>query len=399
VQVLHQTIPQFSLYAMGVSTSVLAILLCFLVQPQLALVSVPLLAAAALITLKLDPGVLVLMLTTGFLGYFFSMRRQDMDNIIKAGAAISGCGIVLIAALHLTHFVSIKSFLVDTLLFGAANGLLTAVLATGLLPLFERVFNVITPHRLLELSNPENPLLKQLLTTAPGTYHHCIFVGNLAETAAEAVGADPLLVRIACYYHDVGKLRRPYFFAENQLHGQNPLDDKSPSMGALIIYQHVKEGVEMLREHKLPEPIIRIASEHHGTCLISFFYQQARSQAKDPDTVSEERFRYPGPTPSTLESAIVMLCDGCEAAVRSLKDHAMRNIENTVNAIVKGRLVDGQFDHCNITLQQIDTVRKTLIETLARIYHARVEYPDEEELKKKFQADHVPGDRRSGKAS
>jgi hypothetical protein len=399
LHMLNRTIPQFSPYAMGAASGVLAILACFLVQPQAALAVTPMAAAAIMLCLGLDPGVFLVMLAAGLTGYFFSMRRQDMDSIMKAGLAVSAVSIVIIAGLHMIRFTTLPGALMDTLVFGAANGLLTAVIATGLLPLFERVFNVITPHRLLELSNPEHPLLKKLLLTAPGTYHHCIFVGNLAETAAEAVGADPLLVRIACYYHDVGKLNRPYFFAENQLHGENPLDDKSPSMGALIIYQHLKEGVEMLREHKLPDPIIRIASEHHGTCLISFFYQQARSLAKDPDTVSEERFRYPGPTPSTLESAIVMLSDGCEAAVRSLKEHSTRNIENTVNAIVKSRLVDGQFDHCRITLDQIDTVRKTLIETLSRIYHARVEYPDEEELRKKLQDPHAPNGRQSGKAS
>lgn len=396
---LNLAIPQFSPYSMGVGMAVLTILSCFLVQGQAALAAAPLTAAAIMICLGLEPGVFLVMLAAGLTGYFFSMRRQDMDSIMKAGLAVSAVSMIIIAGLHMAQSSPMPRALMDILVFGAGNGLLTAILATGLLPLFERVFNVITPHRLLELSNPEHPLLKKLLINAPGTYHHSIFVGNLAETAADAVGADTLLVRIACFYHDVGKINRPYFFAENQLHGENPLDDKSPSMGALIIYQHLKEGVEMLREHKLPEPIIRIASEHHGTCLISYFYQQARTQARDPETVSEERFRYPGPTPSTLESAIVMLSDGCEAAVRALKEHSTRNIENTVNAIVKARLMEGQFDHCRITLEQIDTVRKTLIETLARIHHARVDYPDEEELKKKLHDPHAANGRHPGKAS
>ena len=393
IYLLSESMPGFSAYTLGISTGVLAILTCFLVRPALALVAAPLLAAVCAIIMKFHIGVFFTALVSGLLGYYYSLRRQDMENIMKAGLAIAAGSMCVIAALTLIRFTSLKQALLDIFLFGALNGLITSVLATGMLPLFERAFNIITPHRLLELSNPEHPLLKNLLINAPGTYHHCIFVGNLAETAAEAVGADPLLVRIAAYYHDVGKLKRPYFFTENQITGENQLAEVTPTLGSLVISSHVKDGVEMLREHKIPPGIIRIASEHHGTGLISFFYQQARARAKDPDTVTEERFRYPGPVPSTLESAILMMCDGCEAAVRSLKEPSARNIENTVNNIVKARLMDGQFDKCDITLQQIDTVRRMLIETLARIYHARIEYPDEEELKLK-----IHGPERNGKA-
>lgn len=385
IYVLHETMPGFSAYALGIPIGVLAILTCFLIKPRLSLVTVPLSALCFCVIMKLPLNVFIVALVCGLLGSFYTTQRQEMDNIIKAGIAIALGSMAVIAIMNIVQFTTYRRALMDTLVFGALNGLLTSVLATGILPLFERAFNIVTPHRLLELSNPEHPLLKELLINAPGTYHHSIFVGNLAETAADTVGADPLLIRIAAYYHDVGKLKRPYFFGENQISGHSQLDEVTPTLGSLVVSSHVKDGIEMMNEHRLPNDIIRIASEHHGTCLISFFFQRARAEARDPDNVSEARFRYPGPSPSTRESAILMLCDSCEAAVRSLKEPTARNIENTVNNIVKARLVDGQFDHCDITLAHIDTVRRMLADSLARIYHARIQYPDEDQLRSKLQ--------------
>lgn len=378
----------FSPTALSIATGVLAILTCIILEPSAALLVAPLIALLVTLILKFELGVFFAALVAGLVGCFATLRRKDLDSILKAGLAISLSNIIAIAIITLANFESWNQAAIDILLFGTLNGLITAIWAAGLLPVFERTFNIVTPHRLLELSNPEHPLLKQLLINAPGTYHHCIFVGNLAETAAELVGADPLLVRTACFYHDVGKLKRPYFFVENQFSGTSLLTDISPTLGSLVISSHVRDGADMLREHGIPEDIVRIASEHHGTCLISFFYQQAKAHAKNADDVNEDRFRYPGPKPGTLESAIVMLADGCEASVRALKEITPRTIENQVNAIVKARIVDGQFDECDITLKQLDNIRKAFIRILVGVFHARMEYPSiEEELKRKAEAE------------
>jgi cyclic-di-AMP phosphodiesterase PgpH len=373
--------PIFSKYLIGVSAGMMTILTCLLLSPMTAMFSVPVLLLVVSVVLGLDTGHFLVALFAYLAAYFHAVRTQDRDSMFKAGVTISLSSMAIILVLTLVKFPGIKQALMDVVLFGGLTGMLSFMIAMGLLPMFERLFNVTTPHRLLELSNPEEPLLKRLLIEAPGSYHHSILVGNLAESAAEAVGADALLVRIACYYHDVGKLKRPYFFIENQIHGVSQLSDMAPTLAALVISSHVKDGVEMAQENALPDEIVDIITEHHGSCLISFFYQQAQAEAKDGAGLHEERFRYPGPKPSRIESAIVMLADSCEAAIRSQKAPTPKSIEGTVNSIFETRLMDGQFDDCNVTLKQLGDIKTSLMKTLARVYHSRMEYPDLEELK------------------
>ena len=220
-----------------------------------------------------------------------------------------------------------------------------------------------TSITLLELSNPNHPLLRRLQTTAPGTYYHSMMVCNLAEAAAEAVNADPLLTRIGAYYHDIGKLKRPYFFTENQLSGQNPHDKISPNLSAMIIRLHVKDGLELARKHRLPAVIEDIIRQHHGTGLIFYFYQQALESCGDQEQVSAEKFRYEGPLPQTKEAAIIMLADSIEAGVRSLSKPVGNRVEGLIRRIIKEKLNNGQMDESDLTLKELDQIGDCLLYT------------------------------------
>jgi putative nucleotidyltransferase with HDIG domain len=260
---------------------------------------------------------------------------------------------------------------------GAAmvSGVGSAIMVVGVLPYLEDMFGITTTFKLLELANPSQPLLRELQFKAPGTYHHSIMVGNLAESAAEAIGADALLVRVGSYYHDIGKTKRPYFFIENQLGMANQHDRISPRLSALVITAHVKEGLEMAREHKLPAIIQEFIATHHGTSLVSYFYHQA-VQAEGQRQVQEEHFRYPGPRPRTRETGIVMLADGVEAACRSLKTPTPDQIEGMVRKIVDKRLADGELSEAPLTLKEIEKIAAAFIRILTGLYHHRIEYPD-----------------------
>lgn len=261
-------------------------------------------------------------------------------------------------------------------LAGAVGGMLAAVLGYGLLPFFEHLFGVTTDVRLLELSNPGNPLLRELMVKAPGTYSHSVMTANLAEAAAEAIGANPLLARVGAYYHDIGKIRRPGFFVENQAGAANPHDRTAPSLSALIITSHVREGVELAEEGKLPKEIVDIIRQHHGTSLVSYFYNKAASEGDGP--VFEADFRYDGKRPGTREAALVMLADSAEAAVRTVKKPTLPRIEAVVRKIVETKVSDGQLNEADLTLADIEKTIHVYAKLLASMYHPRIEYPDAE---------------------
>lgn len=378
--VLIEQVDVFSPFLFSAPTAAITILISVLIRPVIALFAVPVLTIALAISLGFSIDHFMVAMVSCMASYYFSVRHRDKDSLMKSGIAVSIGNMAAILALAMIRNYSAQEAFRSIVIIGGINGILAAVVATGSLPAFEMIFNITTPHRLLELSNPDEPLLKKMLINAPGTYYHSFFVGNLAESLADSIGANALLVRIACYYHDVGKLKRPYFFTENQIHAETQLPEMTPTLNSLVISAHLKDGVEMAKEHGLPDEIVDIIAQHHGTMLISYFHRQAKAAA-DGEQVSEERFRYPGPKPQTVEAAIVMLADSCEAAVRSLKTPTPKQIENMVNTIVKERVVDGQFQECNITLKQIDSLRLNLIRTLANIYHTRMEYPDLEEVK------------------
>ncbi len=257
------------------------------------------------------------------------------------------------------------------------GGIASSLVAAGLLPIIEHVFEYTTNFKLLELANLEHPLLEQLMVQAPGTYHHSIVVGNLTKGAAEAIGAHPILTRVAAYYHDIGKLKMPHYFIENRRDFDDAHRNLTPSMSSLIIHSHVKEGVELAEKYRLGKKIYEIIQQHHGTSLVSFFYKRAKDM-EDPDLspADEKDFRYSGPKPQTKEAGIVMLADAVEAASRTLEDPTPKRIETHVQTIIEQIFLDGQLDECELTLKDLHAIQKSFIAILIGIFHQRIEYPE-----------------------
>ena len=259
---------------------------------------------------------------------------------------------------------------------GFMSGVFSSLVAMMLIPLLETVFNCTTDVKLLELSNLNHPLLREMIVKAPGTYHHSLVVGSMVEAAAEEIGANPLLAKVMSYYHDIGKTEHAQYFIENQKPGQNPHDHLSPHMSKTILIAHVKDGVELGLAHKLGKPIIDGIVQHHGTTLIAFFYNRAlEMQDADIDEVREEDFRYPGPKPQFREAALIMLADSIEAASRSLDEPTPVRLQNIVKNIIQRKFMDGQLDECNLTLRDLSVIEESFIRILLGIYHQRIDYP------------------------
>lgn len=333
-------------------------------------------------------GYMIVALAGGLVAVYALSRVSQRSDLAKAGLYVAATNAaVIIAVFLLTGNLSLEyGFLKELgygLVAGVGSGIFSSVVAIGLLPYLESGFGVTTAITLLELSDPNRPLLRELLRKAPGTYYHSMMVCNLAEAAAETVQADPLLTRVGACYHDIGKLKRPYFFSENQLSGENPHQKISPNLSALIIGAHVKDGVELACKHRLPALILDIIRQHHGNSLISFFYQQA-VESCGQDKVSIESFRYESPLPQTKEAAIIMLADAVEAGVRSLAKPAGSRVEGLIRRIIKEKLNDGQMDECNLTLKELDQIGDSFVFIMSGIYHSRIEYP-EKDLRAEFE--------------
>lgn len=308
----------------------------------------------------------------GLIGVIYVQNLHDRSNIMLGGVLIGFINSLIILSLGLIYGTEFTQIFIN-MSYAIAGGVFSSVLSIGIMPIFEQVFDVVTPIKLMELSNPNQPLLKKVLFEAPGTYHHSILVGNLAEAAAEKIGANSLLARVGAYYHDIGKIKRPYFFKENQITNDNPHDNLTPKLSALIISSHVKDGIELAEQYKLPKIIKQIIEEHHGTTLIRYFYAIAKRNGEDIDA---ESFRYSGPKPRLKESAIVMLADCVEAAVRSLGNVTLKDIEDTVGKIIEEKINDGQLDESSLTLKDIMNIKNSFINVLQGIFHNRIEYPE-----------------------
>ncbi|WP_372008009.1 HD family phosphohydrolase [Paenibacillus chitinolyticus] len=360
-----------------------SMLITILLNPQLAFIASVLFSIMSSIIFNMHGTQLfdyrygLVTLVTCFASVFVIQKASQRSSILKAGILISFIGMITIVSLMLLDNLTRQDMLYS-LSFSAASGILTAVFVIGLLPFFETAFGILSPLKLVELSNPNHPLLRKLLTETPGTYHHSIMVGNLAESAAESIGADGLLCRVGSYYHDIGKTKRPSYFIENQTNIENPHDRIDPALSKSIITAHARDGVEMLKEYNIPKPIRDIAEQHHGTTLLTFFYHKARKLAEEEGReVREEDFRYEGPKAQCKEAAVVGIADCVEAAVRSLRNPTIEQIDTMVRKIIKSRLDDGQFNDCDLTLKELDTIAKTLNESLLGIFHSRIEYPSE----------------------
>lgn len=352
---------------------------------------------------------------SGVVGGFVSVGTRKRSALVRAGLMAGATAAIAGAALGLLNGYSL-SLVGQQSLVTLIVGLLTGILTVGLLPIFENLFKITTEITLLELTDFNHPLLRRMQIEAPGSYHHSLMVANLSENAAATIGASPLLCRVCCLFHDIGKMVKPEYFVENQHDGINPHDKKNPSMSALVIKAHVKEGVEIARKNKLPRIIIDVIRQHHGTTLIQYFFHQAKEKAKaddqadsaatdvdDPDgkngkngkakvkpalRIEESTYRYDGPKPQFKESAIIFFADSVEAASRSLKKVTQPNVEELIDSIFKDRIEDGQLDNCPLTFQELDQIRKSFIYTVLNMLHARIEYPksDAEKAARREQA-------------
>ncbi len=369
---LAQTLgaPRFNDYLMPAAVG--PMLLGILLRPRLAVFSAVVLAVLVGLVAERELAPVVVAFVGGIVGVFATRqihRRSDFGVaglLIGVATAAAAAGIGMVDRLP-TSVVAMNAG------YAGANGLLAAVMTIGILPFLEQMFGLITPIKLLELANPAHPLLRRLQLEAPGTYHHSIMVGNLAEAAAEAVGADALLVRVGTYYHDVGKLQRPAFFAENQMGIENPHEKMAPSLSALTVASHVRDGLDLAREYGVPQAIADFIPQHHGTTRLAFFYHQALERG---DAIDESAFRYDGPKPQTPETAIVMLADAAEATARSLTRPTPDRLEEVVRRLIREKLEDGQLDECGLTFRDLDRIAQAFVRILAGIMHPRLEYPD-----------------------
>ncbi|WP_373688726.1 HD family phosphohydrolase [Priestia flexa] len=308
----------------------------------------------------------------------FLMDKQRKARVLQAGLVVALMNVIVSLSI-----IFIKNGQLDTMelgyysLMAMASGIISSVLAIGLLPFFESGFGILSTMKLIELSSPNHPLLRKILTETPGTYHHSVMVANLSEAACETIGANGLLARVGAYYHDIGKTKRPQYFIENQMNIRNPHDTLSPKVSKNIITSHTTDGAAILRKHKLPKEIVDIAEQHHGTSLLKFFYHKALEQTEEE--IKEEDYRYEGPKPQTKEAAVICIADSVEAAVRSMPNPTPEKIEKLVRSIINDRVEDEQFIECDITLKELELIRQALCETLNGIFHSRIEYP---ELKK-----------------
>jgi len=339
-------------------------------------------AVTLLVVLSIGQGlqgaVIAMAATAGAILQLGSVRSRSKLLIV---GACSG-GIVMLTTLGVgTLNEQPLSALLSMAMWYTLLAVLAGALMTCILPLIERLFGVQTDINLIELGDPAHPLLQELIRRAPGTYNHSITVASLAETAAEAIGARGLLVRVGAYFHDIGKMLKPGYFAENQGQGDNRHESLVPAMSTLVIIAHVKDGADLARQNHLPEAIVDFIQQHHGTTLVEYFYRRANEQKQaDPDgsEVDESSFRYPGPKPQTKEAGVLMLADAVESASRVLVEPTPSRIESLVEEMTMKRLLDGQFDECGLTLQEVHTIGESLVKSLTAVYHGRVKYPGQQ---------------------
>jgi putative nucleotidyltransferase with HDIG domain len=339
----------------------------------------------------------LLALTSSLVGAHGVRHCQERSSIYRAGMWVGLANAALLIGIHFMAGRSFELLLAWKICFGLFGGLLSTVFVTGTIPLVEALFKYTTDIKLLELANMNSPILRQLMVEAPGTYHHSILVGNLVEAAAESINANPLLARVSAYYHDIGKIKKPLYFIENGGRQRNKHDKLAPSMSALILASHIKDGVELAKEHKLGPELIDIIQQHHGTSLIKYFYDRAKSLVEPGMPQPDERdYRYLGPKPQTREAALIMLADAIEAASRTLQDPTPARVQGMVQKLINNIFIDGQLDECELTLKDLHLIARSFNRVLAGSFHHRVDYPEpvhivREKNERDEHEDKVPG--------
>ena len=378
----------FSPYVLPIPAFVL--LLAIFTNPRVAIVATMVLLSVLTVGAQYSAHIIVTFALLSLVSMITisQIRYSRRFDLIKAGFVISAAGLVILLAIYVLErcLIEVNNVLIlKNCAFIALNGIISSMIALGTLPLFESIFKINTPYGLAELADHNQPLLKRLQFEAPGTYHHSLMVSNLCEAAAEAIGANPILARVGAFYHDIGKLKRPLFFVENQSYFgiENPHTKLNPRLSKMVITAHPKDGVELAKEYGLPPVINNFILQHHGEGLASYFYNQAVKE-EGAENVKEEQFRYTGPKPNSKETAILMIADAVESAVRSLKNPTSEEIEKIIDKIIVERLNDGQLSDSPLTLHDIKVIAATFSRILRGMQHNRIKYQEniEEELKK-----------------
>jgi putative nucleotidyltransferase with HDIG domain len=351
-------------------TALVIMLPAILIGPRLALMLALALPLGAYLSGSFDSAAYIFALVSGVIASYTLRGAEKRMDLVKAGLLIAGANCIAVIAILLTRRSGPGTY--PSMLFWAAfNGIGSGMLVLGLLPPLEHALNAATTFRLIELSDLNSPLLRRLFTAAPGTYSHSIMVANLAESACQDIGANALLARVGAYYHDIGKMDQPDYFVENQT-AYNKHDDMAPRLSATIIRSHVKLGVEKARSLGLPQAVIDIIAEHHGNSVITWFYAKA---LKQEGVVNIEDFTYPGNPPRSRESAVVMLADVTEAAVRTLNKPTALKMEKFIQELINAKVEHGQLAESELTFRDLETIRKAFVRVLAGYYHSRIEYP------------------------
>lgn len=359
------------------------LILSIFIHPRVGIAMSTLLAFLLTLTLRADFHLMSVLMFGGYVATYMILVRghiTDRNKLIFSGLVAGVSNMVLIVAVTLIldrHHLAGGNMgtLLSDVLWGGFSGVFSSILTIGVLPVLESMFNLVSPYTLIELANHDKPLLKRMQFEAPGTFHHSLMVASLSEAAAEAIGADALLTRVGSLYHDIGKMKRPLFFIENQAYfgAENPHDKLSPRLSKMVITAHTRDSIEMAQNHRLPESLQAFMTEHHGTLTTGYFYNQACLQ-EGQDNVNKDQFRYGGPKPQSRETAIVMFADACESAVRALKNPTLSQIEERIDKIVNDRIEDGQLDECPITFHDLTVIKETFVRVLRGIQHNRIEY-------------------------
>lgn len=372
--IIGQLCSYFSVYLIPVS--IMTMTLCLVFNSRVAVQTNLFLMLFLAVGLQLDIDSFLYLIISGYVGILYMQQISTRTDIFKSGMLVSGVNMLMIMIINI-YRSNIGFTTLTNLIYGFGNGVIAALLTSGMLMMWEAMFNIVTPFKLLEMSNPTDDVIQKLITEAPGTYQHSLVVSNMSETAAKKIGANQLLARVGAYYHDIGKSEKSVYFKENQIDITNPHDYISPEVSAKILKNHVSDGVYLAEKYRIPSEISQFIQTHHGTSEISYFKAEADQQGYE----GSEDFHYHGILPHTKETSIVMLADSVEAAVRSLDEKNTDNIRKMIRSIVGKKINEGQLKESKLSFEEIETIKSAFYDVLTGVYHTRIKYPESESVK------------------